>query len=162
MPGDLEGRRIALFAGAEGEPLKSALAGAGAVVEVLSDGQTHGEAEWHAGRYAAIVVSDGRDDGLEQKVVQLLRESLLTGKPIVLAEGSVPLIQRAGGTADDAVLVLRGGADAALANAAVRALSDRLEERRVDEMSDLSFPASDPPAINPASIGPRQGDSEAR
>jgi len=35
----------------------------------------------------------------------------------------------------------------------VAEFSDLLEEHALDEMSDLSFPASDPPAGTPASVG---------
>jgi protease I len=43
----------------------------------------------------------------------------------------------------------------------IREFSDCLEERQLDEMSDLSFPASDPPASTPSYIS-RDRDADAR
>ena len=164
MQRGLEGRRIAVFAGAEGEELKTQLEGAGALVELLSDGRSRSEAEWHGGRYAAIVVGSGRDDGLRPRIVQLIREFLLSGKPVVVAGDGLTLLEHAGGANDDA-LVLSGGARGQ-GSALVTLLAERLEDNQVDAMSDMSFPASDPPANTPASIGPRhssdQRDSGAR
>ena len=162
MQRGLEGRRIALFTGAEGEGLRAALEGAGALVEVLSDGRSYAEAEWHSGRYAAIVVGSGRDDALLPRVLQLLRESLLSEKPIVVIGEGSRLLEQAGGAHEDALAISppRGRDDG---SGVVQALADRFDDRDVDEMSDLSFPASDPPANTPASIGTKRSrDSEAR
>ena len=165
MQRGLEGRRIAVFAGAEGEELRTQLEGAGALVELLSDGRPRSEAEWHGGRYAAIVVGSGRDDGLRPRIVQLIREFLLSGKPVVVAGDGLTLLEHAGGAGDDA-LVLSGGARGQEGSALVTLLAERLEDNQVDAMSDMSFPASDPPANTPASIGLRhpsdQRDSGAR
>lgn len=162
MQRGLDGRRIALFAGAEGEGLRAALERAGALVEVLSDGRSRPDAEWHSGRYAAIVVGSGRDDALLPRMLQLLRESLLSEKPIVVVGEGSHLLEQAGGSREDALAVqsLIGGEDG---SGVVQALADRLDDRDVDEMSDLSFPASDPPANTPASIGTkRSAGREAR
>ena len=40
--------------------------------------------------------------------------------------------------------------------------ADRLEEAAVDEMSDLSFPASDPPSVSPGIAGRAYRDGERR
>lgn len=168
MPRELEGRRIAVFAGAEGDRLRASLEDAGALVELLSDGQSRSEAEWHGGRYAALVVGSGRDDDLEERVVQLVREFLLSGKPVAVTGDGLQLLERSGGAREDA-LVIPGDARAESGRALVSVLEQRLEEDRVDEMSDMSFPASDPPSTTPQSIGPkaprdtnRSHDADAR
>lgn len=48
----------------------------------------------------------------------------------------------------------------AFAARVVHEFSDLLEEHQLDEMSDMSFPASDPPATSPAAIGPRNPDRD--
>jgi NAD(P)H-hydrate repair Nnr-like enzyme with NAD(P)H-hydrate dehydratase domain len=162
MQRGLDGRRIAVFAGGEGETLKTALESAGALVEVLSDGQSRTDADWHGGRYAAIVIGSGRDDELEPRIVQLVREFLLSGKPVVVAGEGLALLERAGGAREDAI-VISGNVGGEGRSDVVRLLAERFEDSQVDEMSDLSFPASDPPASTPGAIGPTRGaDSEAR
>jgi putative intracellular protease/amidase len=161
MPG-LEGRRIAVFAGAEGDALAKALKRAGALVELLSDGHSRSEADWHGGRYAAIVIGSGRDDALEGRVIQLVREFLLSGKPVVATGDGVALLEQAGGAREDALLVSENDMERNVA-AVVPLLAERLEDTRLDEMSEQSFPASDPPATSPASIGAKSSrDAEAR
>jgi hypothetical protein len=164
MQRGLEGRRIAVFAGGEGEELKEALERAGALVGLLSDGHSRSDAEWHGGRYAAIVVGSGRDDQLQSRVVQLVREFLLSGKPVVTIGDGLALLEEAGGAREDAIVLSDDLRTAA--SAVVSRLAERFEDNQVDAMSDMSFPASDPPAITPASIGPRGAgdsrDSEAR
>lgn len=165
MQRGLEGRRIAVFAGGEGEELRTALEGAGALVELLSDGRARSDAEWHGGRYAAIVVGSGRDDQLHSRIVQLVREFLLSGKPVATIGEGLALLEEAGGAREDA-LVFQEDLRASRATAVVARLAERLEDNQVDAMSDMSFPASDPPAVTPASIGPggagNSRDSDAR
>ena len=161
MQRGLEGRRIALFAGADGEGLRNALEGAGALVEILSDGRSRPGPEWHSGRYAAVVLGSGRDDDLQQRIKQLLRESLLSQKPIVVIGEGLGLLEHAGGSREDALVVSPTSRDTGAD--VVRALADRLDDRHVDEMSEMSFPASDPPATTPQSIGSKGSrESEAR
>jgi hypothetical protein len=157
----LEGRRIAVFAGEEGGALKSALEGAGAEVELLSDGRSRSDEVWHGGRYAAVAVGSGAGGAQESRIVQLVREFLVSSKPVVVVGNGTALLERAGGTREDALIVSEDvRADA---RQVVQMLAQRLEEDRVDEMSDLSFPASDPPSISPGSIGPDHSrDSGAR
>ena len=159
MQRGLEGRRIALFARAEQDRIRRQLEQAGALVETLSDGRPRPEADWHAGRYAAVVVGAATDPEVDRCIEQLLRESLLVEKPIVVVGDGMKHLERAGGSRDDVLVADVQGDDV------VRLLADRLDERELDRMSDLSFPASDPPAVTPSTIGPDgplENDSEAR
>lgn len=152
MQRGLEGRRIALLGADSGDAIRSALAGAGAQVEVLaSAGSAEGEA-WHAGRYSALVITGGGADA-DHRAAQLVKEFLVAAKPVAVWGKGLSLVEQAGGAKDDLVLADEGDS-AAFASRVVTVLADRLDEERVDEMSDLSFPASDPPAVTPAAIGP--------
>lgn len=146
MQRGLDGRRVGVIGAKEGN-LEDALSGAGAQVERLSPG-SGSDGDWRGARYSALVIAMASDD---PRVLQLVREALVSGKPIVVLGDGPSIVERAGGTRDDVVCVASGG-DAV--SRAVAALADRLDEDQVDEMSDLSFPASDPPAVTPASIGP--------
>ena len=181
----LDGRRIALTSpdDASSETLAAvaeALVQAGAAVEVLTDASA--AENWHGGRYAALVlVGDPGRSGLptpEARLVQLVREFLVSEKPVAAWGGGVGVLVEAGGAAgrtltaagnlkaaaetaggkvvndpvhvDGALITAQGRDIAAFTQAVVREFSRGLEEREVDEMSAQSFPASDPPATNPA------------
>ena len=152
MQRGLDGRRIALLAAAPADAIRDALAGAGALVEALPPGSTAEGAAWHAGRYAALVIADGSRGG-DPRAAQLVREFLVAAKPVAALGDGLSLVEEAGGAKDDLVLSNDGDAGA-FASQLVAALADRLDDEQVDEMSDMSFPASDPPAVTPASIGP--------
>jgi putative intracellular protease/amidase len=190
MQRGLEGRRVALYVGAldnaSGVAVQQALEGAGARVHILSD-ETAAE-DFHGGVYAALVaVANARDTGAP--VLQLVREFMASDKPVAALGDAVRLVVEAGGAggrrmaaASDAAELEGAGAttssraievDDALitataavapgdfATAVVRAFSERLDDQAVDEMSDLSFPASDPPAVTPTTLG-RESGGEAR
>ena len=195
MQRGLEGRRIALVDGSEGggtqplaEAVRRALEGAGAVVQGLSAAGS--DQDWHGGKYAALVlVGPGGSGPSAPRVVQLVREFLVSDKPLAAIGDAVRTVFEAGGVqgrivsanadlraaleqagatsvdedlhVDDALVTARDDARAdELASRLVRAFSERLEEGAVDEMSDLSFPASDPPAGAPRTVGrPRRDDS---
>lgn len=154
MQRGLDGRRVGVAGGGE-RALEDALRGAGAQVERLSPG-SGSDADWRGARYSAVVVGGASED---PRVLQLVREALVSGKPIVVLGDGLAVIERAGGARDDVVCVDAGTEGVPRA---VAALADRLEEDQVDEMSDLSFPASDPPAVTPASIGPASPERDAR
>lgn len=152
MQRGLDGRRIALLGADSAEVIRDALAGAGALVEVLTPGSSAGGEAWHAGRYSALVMTGGggADD---PRAAQLVREFLVAAKPVAVMGHGLALVEREGGARDDLVFAEDGDAGS-LAPRLIAALAERLEEDQVDEMSDLSFPASDPPAASPASVGP--------
>jgi protease I len=124
---------------------------------------------------------------LDQGAVQFVREFMLADKPVaaichgawLLVEAdavagriltSWPSLQtdirNAGGEwvdepvrVDDRLITSRKPADLPeFCAAIVREFADRLDDARVDDMSEQSFPASDPPS-NPTSIG---GEGAAR
>jgi putative intracellular protease/amidase len=190
MTGGLEGRRIALVAPADAESgraqvVRSALAQSGAQIDLLTPGQGADE-EWHGGRYAALVAigHTGPDSSTadDPRLQQLVREFLVSEKPVAAIGSAVGTIIRSGGAAGrtlsadsearqelgaaggkasqntlyaDGCLVTASGDsdDAAFAAQVVRSFAAHLEERDVDAMSDQSFPASDPPATTPVSVG---------
>lgn len=159
MQRGLDGRRLALFdgSGMRARDVVPALERAGARVQVLKDSDA--DEQWHGGQYAALVVvgEAGPDFHGDRRLVQLVREFLVSDKPVAVLDVPVDAIQ-----ADDTLLALRSHGDArTFADQVVREFSNRLEERDVDEMSELSFPASDPPATTPGSIGRVSPDRDA-
>jgi putative intracellular protease/amidase len=194
MQTGIKGARIAIIGGDEAEPVRKALSDAGATVELLSAGSAEGS-RWHSATYAALVATSSLQGGEADKALQLVREFLVADKPVaahgdgvnlLLSSGGLagrsvavddeltPLASAAGATTsqdavhvDEAVITSRASTDAAaFAKRVVQHLGRRMEERQVDEMSELSFPASDPPAVSPSSIGPApdraQSDKDAR
>jgi putative intracellular protease/amidase len=139
-----------------------------------------------------VIVDDGASAfSGDTRLVQLAREFLVSDKPIAALGGGLWAILKAGGAAgrlvaahgllkialegagarsveepiyvDEALITARADADVnEFAKRVVGEFSNRLEERELDEMSELSFPASDPPAITPATIGRVSPDSDAR
>lgn len=151
MQHGLEGRRVALF-GEAGDALaeiRKELIAAGALVQELTSGGD--EQEWHGGKYAALVLVGPAASRREEhgKVAQLVREFMVSEKPVAafgVEPGAFQL--------DESLLAVRGEGDArAFAADVVREFSERLEEHDLDEMSDQSFPASDPPAVNAGVAG---------
>jgi hypothetical protein len=164
-------------------PVIAALEQAGARLHLLSDAGAV-DADFHSGASAALVVVGGGDDfSSDPRLVQLAREFLAGNKPLAVYGSAVSLVIDAGGgaarslsgaeslrkniEASGATFVDRAfNVDEALITASERAtpeefaqlvarqFTDQLDEREVDEMSEMSFPASDPPAVSPATIGP--------
>lgn len=159
-----------------------ALAGRGATVDRLGP-DTTAEGWHGARYAALVLIgAEGSGFSSDDRVVQLAREFLLSEKPVAAFGSAVNVvvqaggaagrkvasssdlsdeIQAAGGTHSGESLVSDGPLITALASHKPGDFADRvaesmgttLEEREVDEMSDMSFPASDPPATNPGSIG---------
>lgn len=150
----LAGRRIALAAsGVDAEEqqasVRKALEDAGAQVDVLPS--TAGtEEEWHGARYAGLVLV-GSGSSSDGKLTQLVREFLLSEKPIAAAGSGRDLVRRAGGEARVNASDDTDSTD--FATRVVAEFAQCLEDRDVDEMSEQSFPASDPPATTPGSTG---------
>jgi len=160
-----------------------ALQEAGARIHVLSESTASDEDFQGGKYAALVLVgADGGRFEKDQRLVQLARESLASDKPVAVFGSALDVILEAGGVAgrtlaahgpvkavlegagaelvdepihaDGSLISAGGSADLAeFAKRSVAEFSDRLEELALDEMSDQSFPASDPPAITPASIG---------
>lgn len=147
----LEGRRIAVVAGSAEEraEVQKELTAAGAVVtELPGEGE---EATWHSGMYAGLVlIGRSLDAAALPRVKQLVQEFLVGEKPVAALGVDADAL-----ALEESLVAVRGGDDPrAFAREVVRVFGERLEEHDVDEMSDQSFPASDPPAVNPGTAGP--------
>ena len=165
-----------------GAMVVAALEGSGALAHTLSAVDAK-DADFYSGASAALVAVGGPTEFKgDPRVVQLAREFLAADKPVAAYGSAISLILAAGGAAartiacpeslkaplesaggtcaktplhvDDTLITASDQAGAAnFAAEVVRVFSSHLEERAVDEMSDLSFPASDPPATTPATVG---------
>ena len=158
MQRGLKGHRIAVVAVPDGDSIRKALEQAGAEVELLS-AEAPGDGAWHGAKYAALVVASAGNK--DPRLVQLVRELLVAGKPVAVLGDGMTVLQEAGGTAEDAIVAPADVDAKRFADQLVKALADRLEERQVDEMSELSFPASDPPAVTPSTLGHVTPDTES-
>ncbi|HMC53680.1 MAG TPA: DJ-1/PfpI family protein [Gemmatimonadaceae bacterium] len=128
---------------------------------------------------------EGASEAGAAPILQLVREFMASDKPVAASGDAVRLVVQAGGAAgrrvagdstlraalegagatvsqrrieiDEALVTAASSVDPAeFASAVVQAFSERLDDRAVDEMSDLSFPASDPPAATPSTLGADQ------
>jgi hypothetical protein len=189
MQRGLEGRRVAIFAAANDDMAErraakvvNALEQAGARVHMLVDDGEQGD--WQGAKYAALVLIGDGPEAFEKKplLTQLIREFLVSDKPVAAFGGAIMGLFEAGGVAgrtlaaedplksaienagakcvnepmhvDDTLITASSKADVDdFAKRVIGEFAQRLEERDVDEMSELSFPASDPPAITPSSAG---------
>lgn len=161
MASGLADRRIALYCGEGSEGINAvqrALEAAGARVHRLN--REDPDEAWHGAIYAGLVIVGGVKEsaGAIPRLVQLVREFMVSDKPVAAMAVSLDAIQ-----ADETLLAVLGNDDPdAFAKKVVKEFSERLEQRAVDEMSDLSFPASDPPATTPLSAGHLTAEREAR
>jgi len=152
-------------------------------VHVLSGANASDEDFHGAKYAALVLVGDedGRSEQ-DPRVVQLAREFLASDKPVAAFGAALNVILDAGGVAgrtlaahaplravlegagaelvndpihaDGSLITAQGSANLSdFAGRVVAEFTDLLEEHALDEMSDLSFPASDPPASTPASLG---------
>lgn len=171
----------------DGGVVRETLEQAGALVQRLCgsepDSEWHGGR--YAGLVAA---GAGKEPiQATDRLKQLFREFLVTDKPVAAIGSGVKVLLEAGGLAgrsvaassdlredveasgarwmaepihaDEALLTAQGTADQReFAGRAAAEFSRRLEESQVDEMSDQSFPASDPPAITTTTAGGGQTD----
>ena len=148
----LEGRRIALFSRGDNEALRTTLTAAGAEVQDLAAGGMSDE-EWHSGKYAALIIGTCEDGGVVQpRALQLLREFLVADKPVAVFGEGLHALEEAGALRED-VVYAEAKPEQGFGRL-VAAFADHLDEAQVDDMSEQSFPASDPPSVTPLSAGP--------
>lgn len=146
--------------------------------------------ECHAADYDALIVPGGRAavDTLssDQQAVQFLREFMAADKPVAIVGDGVRLlvaadavagrviaaastvtaeVRQAGGDVVDAdvhvdekLITARGGD---VSRVILREFADRVDEARVDALSEQSFPASDPPP-GPVAVGGEGATTTAR
>lgn len=154
----LEGRRIALLgSGPDAMEIRKELIAAGAIVDELSSGGD--DDRWQGARYAAMVLagSSGVQGESRARAAQLVREMMVSEKPVGAFGVDAEALRL-----DESLLAVRGSGDArAFAGDVVREFSEALEEHALDEMSDQSFPASDPPSVNPGTAARVDPDGEA-
>lgn len=176
-------------------PVIRALEEAGARIHVLKLGKGHDDDWHGARYAALVIVDDGSGAfSGDTRLVQLAREFLVSDKPLAAFGAGLWALLKAGGAAgrsmaahgllrvaldgagatcvdgpihvDEALITARIDADAdEFAKRVAREFSKQLEEREVDAMSELTFPASDPPAVTPVTSGrvapDRESDSRA-
>ena len=167
----------------------AALEAAGAIVqqrEHADDEEFHG-GKYAA---VILAGGTDRDFSTDGRLVQLVREFVASDKPVAALGSGLAVVLDAGGAAgravvrfdplkselegagaslisepmhsDDALFSATSDADPReVASRIVGQLAERFEDRDVDLMSELSFPASDPPAVTPASVGRVAPDGDA-
>ena len=152
MQRGLEDRRIALFAAGDRGAVAKVLEAQGARVAQLNGGLPTRDEDWHGARYAALVIVDAaaNESAREPRIVQLTREFLVSDKPVCVYGGGVQVLHEAGGVEEDALIAETDGNVDEFATRASKALVAKLDESQIDEMSDQSFPASDPPSTTPS------------
>jgi hypothetical protein len=162
MQRGLEDRRIAVLAAGDRAVVARALEAEGARVADLHGGLPTRDEDWHGARYAALVIVDAGENvtAKEPRIVQLTREFLLSDKPVCVYGGGIQVLHEAGGVEEDALVAQADGDLKEFALRTVRALTTQLDERQIDEMSDQSFPASDPPSTTPSAIGRKDARPE--
>ena len=170
--------------------VQEALHAAGAEVDVREVGSNAEPLHGGAYAALVAMGGERGQTNSDARVVQLMREFLASEKPVAARGAALAWVIAAGGAAGRSVSIdtalnregeAAGGKPAdtpvstdgclisasseaspeAFASQVVRDFARLLEERDVDAMSEQSFPASDPPATTPASVGHVAPDRDA-
>src|SRR5918998_1711771 len=106
--------------------------------------------------------------GLKGRHVAILAADGVAGRSVTTAPDAAADVLGAGGEVVDApfhvdekLITSRGGDLGALNAAILREFANRVDEARVDQLSEQSFPASDPPP-GPSAVGGSGGRGTSR
>ena len=173
-----------------GQLVRAALERGGAEVDVREAGSNEEQLQGGTYAGLVAIAGEPDQARADARVVQLMREFLASEKPVAVGRAALSWVIAAGGAAgrslaadaehkgaveaaggkltgtpihtDGCLVSARSDAsEEAFASQVLRDFSRLLDERDVDAMSEQSFPASDPPATSPASIGHVSPDGDA-
>jgi protease I len=148
----------------------------------------------HPSDFGGLVVLDLPDGSVDPKAVQVVREFMVADRPVAVIGAGMRLLMAADAVAgrtvaspkelatdvrdlgadvvdgalytDDKLITARSASDMhVFLERVAQSIASHVEERRIDQVSEQSFPASDPPpgpgAIGASRVGSADGDADA-